>query len=126
MVLDGLGGPVDFQRGVQLVEGGCHGASGEAVGRACLRYAEMLLDGRLPLNEKDAHDYAAVGCNQGNGKACALEGKLLSEGRGVPNANPIDGAGLIKRGCELGDAKACIDYSHTGQGWIEQNRATTP
>jgi hypothetical protein len=51
----------------------------------------------LPLNEKDGHHYAMGGCLQGIGKACALAGKLLSEGRGVPNANPIDGAGMRKR-----------------------------
>jgi hypothetical protein len=123
MLLDGLGGPVDIERGTQMITR-CRSGKSEAEGRACFRYAEMLLDGRLPPDDALAYHYASTGCGANNAKACALQGRLLMQGRGTKHANTIDGAALLKRACDLGDAQACIDYSHTGSGWSEQQQQT--
>ena len=123
MLLDGLGGPVDIERGTQMITR-CRSGKSEAEGRACFRYAEMLLDGRLPPDDALAYHYASTGCGANNAKACALQGRLLMQGRGTKHANTIDGAALLKQACDLGDAQACIDYSHTGSGWSEQQQQT--
>jgi TPR repeat protein len=124
MLLDGLGGPVDVPRGIEVIETSCGPGHSEPEGRACFRYAEMLLDGRLPPNDELAYDKAMSGCVRKYAQACALQGRLLMQGRGTKHANTIDGAALLKQACDLGDAQACIDYSHTGSGWSEQQQQT--